>query len=161
MRYAQSGIHGYIPPAGACPGHRYEDRADRSDAHMSTDCPRCEPWQAKDPLWAATAAEVPLTEAEKQETEAVKKAADSLDARQVLMFAAALASGKLGEAMTAIGMPPAQLAALGAAVPVAPVAAPAPAPVPAPVPASTAPVAGTQAPARTARARKPTAKVPA
>jgi len=143
MRYAQSGIRGYAPPGGVCGGHRYEDRPDQGDPHMSVNCPRCEPWLAKDPLWAGSAVQVPLTAAEEQEAEAAKKATDSLDARQILSLVAALTAGQLGNPLAAIGGQ-------------APAGAPAP-PAPA-APAVTAPAAGAQSPApKGSRSRKTTA----
>lgn len=87
MRYAQTGIAGYVPPGGACIGHRYEDRADRGDAHMSVDCPRCEPFLAADPLWAGSPSEVPLTELEKKQLEEQKSRADAVTASMMAQMA--------------------------------------------------------------------------
>jgi hypothetical protein len=132
MLYAMTGVHAQSALPG-CPGHTYDQRANRSDPHMSISCAVHERHLAetKDPLWAPTPAQVPLTEAEKQEAEAAKKATDSLDAKQILALVAALAAGQLGNPLAAVdGQAPAAVAA-----PLAPAA-----------PAVTAPAAGAQAP---------------
>jgi hypothetical protein len=148
MLYAMTGVHAQSALPG-CPGHTYEQRANLSDPHMSVSCAVHERHLAevKDPLWAPTPAQVPLTEAEKQEAEAAKKATDSLDARQILALVAALTAGNLGN----------PLAAPGGQAPAVP-AAPAPAAVP--VPEAPAPAAGTPEPAKAAgktRSRRTTA----
>jgi hypothetical protein len=123
MRYAQTGIRGYVPPGQACAGHRYEDRPDKADPHMSVDCGRCEPFLAKDPLWAAAPSEVPLTETERRAADAAKQTFDAVAAQSVAALAAALAGGGLSLAQVAGAVAP------GAALPAAPVAgAPAAAP---------------------------------
>ena len=144
MLYAMTGVHALSAIPG-CPGHAYDQRVNKSDAHMSVSCAAHERHLAetKDPLWAPTPAQVPLTEAEKQEAEAAKKATDSLDARQILSLVAALTAGQLGS----------PLAAVGGQAPAVPAAPPA---VPAAAPEAAAPAAGTarQAPARPSRSRK-------
>lgn len=160
MQYAQTGIRGYAPPGSICPGHLYEDRPDQADPHMSVNCPRCEPHLAVDPLWAGAAALVPPTKAEEQEAESVKKAAEALDARQILMFAAALATGNLGDLLAKAGMAPDALASVTGQAPAVPAVTAAPVPPAAPVAPAPAPGAAEtpKAPAKAPRARKAPAK---
>jgi hypothetical protein len=135
MRYAQSGIRGYVPPGGACMGHRYEDRPDKSTDHMSVDCVRCDPHLAKDPLWATTLTEIPLTEKEKKTAESAKATFDAVAAQSVAALAAALAGGGLNIAQVASAVAPAGL-------------------VPAPAPAAAAPAKrAPRAPRKTAAAQ--------
>ena len=136
MLYAMTGVHALSALPG-CPGHAFEQRANRNDPHMSVSCAVHERHLAetKDPLWAPTPAQVPLTTAEEQEAEAAKKATDSLDAKQILALVAALAAGNLGNPQAPAAAPPA-------------------------VPEATAPAAGAPEPARAAvkpRSRKATA----
>lgn len=112
MRYAQTGIRGYVPPAGACMGHRYEDRPDQASELMSVDCERCEPHLAKDPLWASAPSEVPLTDREQKAAEASKATFDAVAAQAVAGLAAAFAQGGLNMAQVASQVAPAAAAAL-------------------------------------------------
>jgi hypothetical protein len=112
MRYAQTGIHSYVPPGGACTGHRYEDRPDRDNERMSVDCERCEPHLAKDPLWASSPSEVPLTDREQKAAEASKSTFDAVAAQAVAGLAAAFAQGGLNLAQVASSVAPAAAAAL-------------------------------------------------
>lgn len=121
MKYAQTGIESYVPPGQACAGHQWEDRPDREDPHMSVDCPRCEPHLAKDPLWAGTPAQVPLTREEQDAAEAAKSTFDAIAAQSVAALAAALAGGGLNVAQVAGAVAPG--GALSAAVPAAKAAA--------------------------------------
>lgn len=119
MRYAQTGIRGYVPPGGACMGHRYEDRPDQGSALMSVDCVRCEPHLARDPLWAGAPSEVPLTDREQKAAEASKATFDAVAAQSVAALAAALAGGGLNVAQVAQAVAPAAAAALPGAAPAA------------------------------------------
>lgn len=117
MRYAQTGIRGYVPPGGACMGHRYEDRPDKGSERMSVDCVRCDPHLAKDPLWASSPSEVPLTDREAKAAEASKATFDAVAAQAVAGLAAAMAGGGLNLAQMAAAVAPASAAALPAPVP--------------------------------------------
>jgi hypothetical protein len=87
MKYAQTGIRGYVPPGGVCPGHAYEDRPDQDNPHMSVNCLVCEPHLAKDPLWAATPSQVPLTELEQRQLDEQKARADAVTAQMMAQMA--------------------------------------------------------------------------
>ncbi len=117
MKYAQTGIRGYVPPGGACTGHRYEDRPDKDEERMSVDCVRCEPHLAGDPLWASTASEVPLTDKEQKAADASKATFDAVAAQAVAGLAAAFAQGGLNVAGLAATVAPGAAAALPAAAP--------------------------------------------
>jgi hypothetical protein len=119
MRYAQTGIRSYVPPGGACIGHRYEDRPDRDDEHMSVDCERCEPHLAADPLWAGEPAQVPLTDKEQKAAEASKATFDAVAAQAVAGLAAAFAQGGLNVAQLATQAAPGTAPAPAAAAPAA------------------------------------------
>jgi hypothetical protein len=120
MKYAQTGIRGYVPPGGACIGHRYEDRPDQDDERMSVDCERCEPHLAGDPLWASTPSEVPLTDKEQKAADASKATFDAVAAQAVAGLAAAFAQGGLNVAGLAATVAPGAAAALPAAAKGAP-----------------------------------------
>lgn len=122
MRYAQTGIRGYVPPSGACMGHRYEDRPDRDSELMSVDCTQCEPHLARDPLWAGTPSEVPLTDKEQKAAEASRATFDAVAAQAVAGLAAAFAQGGLNMAQVASQVAPAAAAALPSAAAAAPAA---------------------------------------
>ena len=107
MQYAQTGIHSYLPPGGACRGHTYDQRADRNDHHMSVNCLACEPFLAADPLWAPTPALVPLTELEQRQLDEQKSRADAVTAsmmaqmaNQAMAVVAAQADAAVAEAKT-------------------------------------------------------------
>lgn len=117
MRYAQTGIRGYVPPAGACMGHRYEDRPDQGSDLMSVDCERCEPHLANDPLWASSPSEVPLTDREQKAAEASKATFDAVAAQAVAGLAAAFAQGGLNMAQVASQVAPAAASALPGGAP--------------------------------------------
>jgi hypothetical protein len=155
MRYAQTGITSYVPPEGACRGHRFEDRPDQDDPHMSVDCAACEPHLAADPLWASAPSEVPLTVLEQRQADAAKATFDQVAAQSVAGLAALLAGGGLTNLAAlaqsgALQVPPAAAAAVAAA-PAAP-AAPAPAAPAAAKGPARAPAKGS---ARQTRTRKP------
>jgi hypothetical protein len=139
MQYAQTGIGGYAPPGGACPGHRYEDRPDQADTHMSVNCPRCEPWLAKDPLWSGSPVAVPLNELEKK---AASEA--TADRERAVLQTAASTAASIGDITLVLGALVDRLDAMKApqaaiAVPAAPAAPEVTAPVPAaPEPAKAA-----------------------
>lgn len=119
MRYAQTGIRGYVPPGGACMGHRYEDRPDQGSERMSVDCERCEPHLAKDPLWASEPSQVPLTDREQKAADASKATFDAVAAQAVAGLAAAFAQGGLNVAQLAGSVAPGAAAALPAEAPAA------------------------------------------
>lgn len=90
MLYAMTGVAGISGVPGCPAGHRYEDRPDQSDLHMSIACGPHEAHlkKTKDPLWAATPSEVPLTAEEKRAAERQKAQADDVVARMMTQFAA-------------------------------------------------------------------------
>jgi pyruvate dehydrogenase E2 component (dihydrolipoamide acetyltransferase) len=148
--YAMTGVRA-ISALPGCPGHAYDQRADKSDPHMSVECPVHEAHLAKDPLWSPSPAHVPLNDAE-------QKAADEAKAgREKAVFENAASTA------AAIGGITQVLAGLVDAVsamqsPQAPATAP-PAPEPTPAPAAAAP-----GPAKAAvkpRARKTPARASA
>jgi hypothetical protein len=149
MQYAQTGIAGYAPPGGACAGHRYEDRPDQADRHMSVNCPRCEPWLAKDPLWSGSPATVPPNELEKK---AASEA--TADRERAVLQTAASTAASIGDITLVLGALVDRLDAMQS--PQAAVAVPA---APA-VPEVAAPVSGTPEPVKAPvkpRSRKVTA----
>lgn len=87
MQYAQTGIHGFIPPRGVCRGHSYDQRADKNDPHMSVNCAVCEPFLARDPFWAPTPSQVPLTELEQRLLDEQKSRADAVTAAMMAQMA--------------------------------------------------------------------------
>lgn len=115
MKYAQTGIRSYVPPGGACMGHRYEDRPDKGEERMSVECERCEPHLAGDPLWAGSPSEVPLTDKEQKAVDASKATFDAVAAQAVAGLAAAFAQGGLNVAQLATAVAPGAAAALPAA----------------------------------------------
>lgn len=142
MLYAMTGVAGISGVPGCPQGHTYDQRPDKSDPHMSIACPVHEAHlkAVKDPLWAATPADVPLTETERQQAEKAKTTFDAVAAQAVAGLAAMLAGGGLNIAQLAqqaAGQAP-------AAVPQAPAPA---------VPEAAAPAAGAAAP-KAARPRK-------
>lgn len=124
MRYAQTGIRG-ISAVGPCPGHW--EKADPDDEHFSIDCPVHEAYlvRTKDPLWAATPAEVPLTEREQKAADASKATFDAVAAQAVAGLAAAFAQGGMSLAQVATAVAPGAAAALPSAAPTAPAGKPA------------------------------------
>jgi hypothetical protein len=136
MRYAQTGIRGYAPPEGACPGHAYDDRPDQGDPHMSVNCARCEPWLGKDPLWSSSPATVPLNEDEQREAGEAQADREKRVLENAANTSAAIGGiteilGKLADRLDAMQSPPA--------------VAPAPA-----APEVTAPASGAPEPAKAA-----------
>jgi len=67
--------------------HGLDDRADPDHKNLSVDCVECEPALETDPLWAASVAEVPLTQQEQKEADARATAADDMTARMFEAFA--------------------------------------------------------------------------
>lgn len=146
MLYAQTGIHALSAVPG-CPGHTYEDRADKSEPRMSVHGCAHETHlrTVKDPLWASTPSAVPLNEHE-------QKAADEAKAgREKAVYETAAGTAQAIANITQV------LAGL-----VEKVGAPqAPSAVPS-APEATAPAAGAAEPAaepvKAPRPRKPAAK---
>lgn len=146
MLYAMTGVRA-ISALPGCPGHTYDQRADKSDPHMSISCAVHEAHLAKDPLWSSSPAHVPLSELEKKEAEEAEANRDRLATKNSADSAAVLAQ-------TA-----ALLAEISAKLNAAPPPGAPAAPVPV-APAATAPAAVTQEPASPAarpKGRKPRA----
>lgn len=152
MLYAQTGIRAF-GGANGCRGHLYEDRADQGDPHMSIHCSPCERYlrEHKDPLWAASPHEVPMTELEERTAERQKAETDAMASQGMAglasLFAAVAGSPGLVDAL-------AKAVGAGGGQP----AIPGPEAVPPAVPAE----AGTPAAKpKTTRTRKATAPGPA
>jgi hypothetical protein len=105
MRYAQTGIHA-IGAVGTCRGHT--ETADPDDPHFAVDCPVHEEHlvRTKDPLWAATPAEVPLTDKEQKAADAAKQTFNAVAAQSVASLATLLAGGGLNIAEAAGAVDP-------------------------------------------------------
>lgn len=141
MLYAMTGVRA-ISGLPGCPGHTHDQRADKSDPHMSIDCPVHEAHLAKDPLWAVSPVDVPLTAKEEKRAEEAEAERDKL------------AIKNSADSATVLAQTAALLAEISAKLNAAPAAE-----VP-PAPEATAPAAGTPEPARPEprpKARKPRA----
>ena len=144
MLYAQTGIHALSAVPG-CPGHTYEDRADKSEPRMSVHGCAHETHlrTVKDPLWAASVLDVPLTAAEQKRADEAEAERDRLAVKNSADSAAVLA----------------QTAQLLAEISAKLNGAPAEAPVTVPAaPEATAPAAGAAEPVKAPRPRKGTAR---
>lgn len=151
MLYAMTGVRAISALAG-CPGHTWEQRADKSDPHMSIDCPVHEAHLAKDPLWSSSPAHVPLTDSEEKAADEAKAGREKAVFENAAGTAAAIGgiTQVLAGLVDAVGAMQAQQAPAAAA----------PAPVP-PAPAAGTPEAAR--PAARPKGRKPrvTAGAPA
>lgn len=121
MLYAMTGVAGISGVPGCPAGHRYEDRPDQSDLHMSIACGPHEAHlkKTKDPLWAATPSEVPLTAEEKRAAERQKAQADDVVARMMSQFAAQAMAAVTAAPVTAPAAPEAPALVSGAPEPAA------------------------------------------